>query len=456
MQEREKINRRDAIKVMGVGGTLLLGASRSEAADEKKILSRPASHKKSRIVIVGGGTAGMIAAARARRAAPNAQIVIIAPNDIHLYQSGQLFVAAGLAKSAENMRKTTELLPDGVRWIKDLVTAFNPQKNSVETEKNGDVRYDLLIVAPGSVYRYEAIEGISAASIGKEGVFSCYLNDTIEGSAKGAELSEALFKEMLKKAEKSTKPLQVLFCEPDTPVKGVGTSLSLLALYQHFVQKKKLSHKIFFRYLTPKKQMLPNAAFDAVLKKEFSRHKNVEIIYGHTLKAVDTASKKATIATENEGSMEMEYDYLHITPPLHAPEVVQNSALAIGEGAQKGWMKADPRTLRHPDFPNIFGLGDVIGLDYAKSGGAAQHQGIILQDNIAAALEGDRLEYFYDGYTVAPVVTRYGKVLLAEYNTKKALPTFVLDPYEPRMLWWGLQRYFMPWAYFNLLMHGMM
>jgi sulfide:quinone oxidoreductase len=455
MQERREMNRRDAIKVMGAGGTLLLGVS-GRAADEKKILSRPASHKRARIAVVGGGTAGMIAAARVRRAAPNAQIVLIAPNDIHLYQSGQLFVAAGLAKSAENMRKTTELLPDGVTWIKDKGSAFNPHKNSVETEKNGEIAYDLLVAAPGSVYDYEAIEGISAASIGKEGVFSCYLNDTIRGSAKGAEVSEALFKEMLKKAEKSTKPLQVLFCEPDTPVKGAGTALSLLALYRHFAQKKKLSHKIVFRFLTPKNRLLPDSAFDEVLKKEFSRHKNIQITYGHTLKAVDTASKKATFATKTGGSVKMTYDYLHITPPLRAPEVMRNSALAVAEGAQKGWMKVDPRTLRHPEFSNIFGLGDVIGLDYAKSGGAAQHQGIILQDNIAAALEGDKLEYFYDGYTVAPVVTKYGKVLLAEYNSKKALPTFVLDPYEPRMLWWGLQRYFMPWAYFNLLMHGMM
>jgi len=85
------MSRRDALKVMGLtgGAAMMMGAPTSAQAG-------PSSDKKAKIVIVGGGAGGIMAAARLRRAATNAEITIIAPNDIHLYQPGQVFMAAGL------------------------------------------------------------------------------------------------------------------------------------------------------------------------------------------------------------------------------------------------------------------------------------------------------------------------------------------------------------------------
>ncbi len=458
MKKYQKLNRREALKLMAAGSTLAgsgLYARTDVLSAKGAALTHPASHKHARIVIAGGGTAGIIAAARTRRAAPNAEITLISPNEKHLYQSGALFRAAGLMSEHEMVRDTSSFFPDNVRWLQEKVTAFDPQKSIVESEKSGKIPYDVLIVALGCAYDYGAIEGMDAEKVGRDGVLSIYLNDTIEGSAKGAELSHALFQKLQGDVVTATKPLEVLFCEPDTPIKGKGSALSLMMLYLDLLKKKGGSQKVRFTYVTPSSQLLDEKEFDEALKKILKKHRNVEILYGHTLQKLDTASKKATLVSGDK-SVERGYDYIHITPPMHAHPLVRDSALAVADGPQKGWMDVDPATLRHRKYENIFGLGDVIALDYAKSGGAVQHQGIILQDNIAAALEEDKLTYHYDGYTVAPVVTAYGKVLLAEYNSQKALPTFFLDPYEPRVIWWWLQRYFMPWAYFNLLMRGMM
>ena len=456
MRTNFEIERREALKRIGVGGGLLLGGGVSlEAHEQETLLSHPSTKKHARIVVIGAGTAGMIAAARIRRAAPNAQIVMIAPDTIHRYQSGALFVAAGMATSAEYRRPTDSLLPDGVEWLRERVVAFDPANNMLTAEKSGKVVYDILVVTLGAEYDYEAIEGLHADMIGKEGIASIYMDDTVGGDARGADATRVLFEQIRSAAPAAGKPLKVLFSEPRTPIKGRGSALSLMMLYNHMLKREGAQGRVTFDYMTAHTRLLELEAFDGVLKKELKKHINIEAAYGKELVAVDAGAKKATFV-HNGAKEEIAYDLLHVTPPLRAPQVMRDSPLAVQDGVQKGWMAVDPATLRHPDYGNVFGLGDVIALPYAKSGGAAQHQGIILQDNIAAALEGEKLTFHYDGYTVSPVVTAYGKVLLAEYNTQNALPTFFLNPYEPRVAWWLLQRYFMPWAYFNLLMRGMM
>ncbi len=454
MKQDGNLNRREALKLLGIGSGLLFGSD-AMSAENKVLLSRPASHKKARVVIAGGGTAGMIAAARARRAAPNAQIILISPNENHLYQSGQLFVAAGLERQEKYIRKTADLVPDNVTWLKEKVISFDPEQNSLQTQKSGKVVYDLLIVALGAEYDYGTIEGLSSDMIGKEGIASVYLNDTLKGTARGGSASYSVLSEMVRDAKSAKTPLKVLFTEPSSSIKGEGISLSLLLLYKSFLEKESVDKNVHFTFAKAGKTLLPAVSFDNALKKELKKHKNIDTLYDHDLVKIDSAKKTAYFKKDAD-QIEMEYDYIHIVPPLRAPEVVRKSLLAVQEGAQKGWMQIDEKRLRHKKYQNVFGIGDVTNLPNSKSGGAAQHQGIILQDNIAAALEGETLEYFYDGYTVSPVVTSYGKVLLAEYNAKKPLATFMFNPYKPRVIWWWLQRYFMPWAYFNLLMRGMM
>ena len=107
-------------------------------------------------------------------------------------------------------------------------------------------------------------------------------------------------------------------------------------------------------------------------------------------------------------------------------------------------------------YKNIFGIGDILGIPLAKTGGSAQVQGVVLQDNVTAAIENKKFPQKYNGYTVSPVKLKYGEVLLAEFNKKKALPTFWLDPYKPRWIWWELDLHVMRYAYFSLMMRGMM
>ena len=449
MQRVETMNRREALKLLGISGMGLMGSNLS--AETK--LSMPSSKKHARIVIAGGGTAGMIAAARVRRAAPNARIIMISPNIRHLYQSGQLWVAAGLSDGSDYVRKTTDLLPDGVTWLRESVTAFDPDHNSVTASKSGKVVYDILIVALGAAYDYESIEGLDTSMIGKEGIASVYYNDTIKGEAQGGFLSRGVFAKLQEEARR--RHVEFLCTEPDTPVKGEGTTLSLLFLGNDRLHQHGVNKRVRFTLAKAGEELFASPLFRKRLQKEVERYDNIRQAYGFSLRAIDIGAKKARFNTP-DGTHEMPYDFIHIVPPHRAPKVLADSPLAVQEGKERGWMANDGKNLRHPKYKNVFGIGDILAGTPGKSGGAAQHQGIILQDNIAAALEEKSLPYSYDGYTVAPIITKEGKILMAEYNSRKVLPTLPLDPMESRKFWWYFQKDFMPWLYFNMLMRGMM
>ncbi len=453
------MERRDALKFMGMSSAALL-AGGSTSASAKTKLSTFASRKEASIVIVGGGTGGMTVAARLRRSAPNAKITLIAPNEMHLYQSGQVFVAAGEYSEFDNKRPTSELLPDNVTWLKDKVTAFDPDNNRVETAEHGKISYDYLVVALGCEYDYSAVEGLTADDIGKQGIASVYMNDLNEGTSEGAIVSRMWMKAIRRKAERTE--VKVLFADPDTPVKGEGVSLSMLFLANDMLKGnglktkgKDLHNNVKFTLTKADKMLFPSAKIDAALKRTMKKTDNVSVSYDYILKRIDKEKKVAVYANGDE-EVNIGYDYLHITPSMKAPQVVRDSLLAVQEGQHKGWLDVDEKTLRHPKYRNVFGLGDVVGLSSGKSGGAVREQAIVLQDNIAATMEGKVEPMSYEGYSVSPIKTRYGRVMLAEYTPKGLAPIFPLDPTTPRWIWWEMDLYLMRQAYFDLMMRGMM
>ena len=456
--DMKEVSRRDTLKIMGIGGASLMLSS-SETSSAAVNLPAPSSKKKAKIVIVGGGTGGIMAAARLRRSAQKAEITLISPNSTHLYQSGQVYVAAGLYSEFDNKRPTKSLLPDGAKWLQEKVISFDPDNNKVKAEKSGDIKYDYLIIAMGCEYDYSAIEGLKISDIGKNGIASVYLNNVSNGEARGGIITRQWFKSIQRHASRGS--VKVLLADPDTPVKGEGASLDMLFLCNDYVggngpkKFKDFRKNVQFTLTKPGSTLIGNQAIDKALKKIIKNEKNINALYGYTLKKIDQ-EKKTALFTKDGKEIEQNYNYIHITPPMNPPEVFSQSKIAFSEGKHKGWMEVDEKTLRHPKYKNVFGIGDILGLDTSKSGGAAREQAIIIQDNVAADMEGHALPISYSGYTVVPVRTNYGKLILAEYDRKGLAPTFPFDPTKPRWIWWEMDLHLIRAAYFQLMMRGMM
>ena len=151
------ISRREAFKLAGLGSVAyLMGGSEANAATELK-----ASEVSGKILIIGGGLAGISTAARLATRLSNPDITIVEPNPKSVsYQAGSTLLAAGLYTKADVDYNTKDFLPSGVTLLKDKAIDFNPEANKVALESGETLTYDFLIVAAGITLDFKAIKGL--------------------------------------------------------------------------------------------------------------------------------------------------------------------------------------------------------------------------------------------------------------------------------------------------------
>lgn len=123
---------------------------------------------------------------------------------------------------------------------------------------------------------------------------------------------------------------------------------------------------------------------------------------------------------------------------MSAPDLIKSSTLANAAG----WVDVDKYTLQHPKYLNVFPIGDCSGLPTSKTGAAIRKQAPVLVKNLISTIGGLPLEAKYDGYTSCPLVTGYGKLVLAEFDCEgKPQETFLFDQSKERLSMYLLKAY---------------
>src|SRR3989338_5061040 len=447
IEAHKGLSRRDALKMMAlspVAASVLAGSAVATPVHAS------ASDAVGKIVIVGGGSGALMTLSRLRRALSKPDITIIAPNEKHVYQPGQIFVAAGEYEPEDIIFDNTGYIGDDVTWIKDEVATFDPDNNKLTTKMGTIVDYDYLVVAAGVEYHYEQIEGLSVDMLGKHGIASVYQSDLAAGTAEGATITRDWFK-ALHEAAKTSKP-RVICTQPSTPLKCGGAPQKILYLSDDYLKRDNLDADFIFATAGEKLFSLPE--IDAAIQKVQKGYGNITNKFGHELIRIDAEKKVATFhhtyqvqgeydkefeeyeMIDKEEEVTLEYDFIHISPPTAAVDAVANSLLGWQKGTAKGWLEGDRETLQHRRYKNVFGIGDVCGIPVGKTGGSARHQGPIVVGNLISVMEKKELSLKFDGYTVCPLKTSYGEIIMAEFNYDGLAPSFPLDPAKPRWVWW--------------------
>ncbi|HEX5328845.1 NAD(P)/FAD-dependent oxidoreductase [Sulfuricurvum sp.] len=467
IKEHEGLSRRDALKMMAlspIAASVLAGTAAPATAQAAS------SNAVGKIVIVGGGSGALMVLARLRRALTNPDITIIAPNEKHVYQPGQIFVAAGEYDPEDIIFDNTGYIGDDVTWIKDEAATFDPDNNKITTKKGTVVGYDYLVVATGVQYHYEQIEGLTADMLGQNGIASVYQSDLAAGTAEGGTITHEWFK-ALKEAAKTSKP-RVICTQPSTPLKCGGAPQKILYLADDFLKRDKLTADFTFATAGEKLFALPE--IEAALDKVQKGYGNITNKFGHELIRIDAEKKIATFhhtyqvkgefdkdlgeydMIDKEEDVDVAYDFIHISPPTAAVDAVANSMLGWQKGTAKGWLEVDRETLQHRRYKNVFGIGDVCGIPIGKTGGSARHQGPIVVGNLISVMEKKEPALKFDGYTVCPLKVSYGKIIMAEFNYDGLAPSFPLDPAQPRWVWWAFDLYMLQPMYRYLMLNGLM
>ena len=465
----EMLSRRDALKLMGISPVAagVLASSASGAVSRAE-----ASDAKGKIVIVGGGAGGIMALAHLHAALSNPDITIIAPNELHIYQPGQVFEAAGLYRHEELVKPNSSFIPDDVHWIKDEVASFDPDNNSLTTRNGEAVTYDYLVVAAGINYHYDRIKGLKEEDIGTNGIASVYLNNMEKGTTEGGSITWEWFNALRDAAALGKKP-RVIYTQPNTPIKCGGAPQKILYLSADYLKKEALSAD--YTFATNSSGLFGQKPIADSLAEVQKRYDTITNKFNHNLVAVNVRDKVATFehTYEVQGAydtdleeyemitkkelVEMAYDFIHIVPPMGPAKAVAESTLGWQKGSAKGWLEVDRATLQHRRYSNVFGIGDICGIPLGKTGGSARHHAPIVAGNLIAQMEGKALKEKFDGYTVCPLKTGYGQIIMAEFNYDGLAPSIsFLAPEKPRWIWWAFDLYMLKPMYWYLMLRGFM
>ena len=464
------ISRRDALKVMGLSGAFLLGNEELEANS-----SLHASDVKAKILIIGGGLAGISTAARLTNSLSNPDITLVEPNNKSVsYQPGNTFIGAGIYAKKDVEYNISDFLPKGVTLIKAKAIGFDPENNKVSLSNGETLSYDFLVIAAGLVLDFKQIKGLEElgemyTAQDSEKIVN-FFKDTGASTIYNTDAAVVTWENMQKVIEdaKNGKKVNAIFSHPNGAIKCGGAPKKIMYLMNSRLNEVSAEARanVDMTFYADSGKMFGIKEYEEAIVKQFAA-RDMKYKLSHNLKEVNIKDKVATFdhfwqekgeydSDLEEYSMitkhttvEVPYDFMHITPPMIAAPEIGNSDIGSG----KGWVPVNKETLQHVKYANIFSLGDIAAIPLGKTGGSVRKQYKVLVDNLISTMEGKELKSKYDGYTVCPIITDIGKVMLAEFNwTMKPTPSFPLDPTQERYIWWLLKAYILkPMTQYGML-----
>jgi sulfide:quinone oxidoreductase len=392
-------------------------------------------NKSPKVVIVGGGTSGIVVGAQLNKAGVK-NITIIEPNEYHYFQPGFTLVTSGLMKKERARRKLKDVIPRKSTWIHDAVIGFSPGNNEVITEKSGPIKYDYLVVAAGLDHEWNAIKGLPE-NLGMYGIATNYTYDHLDNS---------------KDAVDSFAGGVSLFVQPNNTIQ-LANPQKIMFLLDDIWKKKRVPHSTTL--YTPHDEIQGSPYYEGALT-DLCTNKGIDRRFHHSLLEVNGREKYAVFKDmRDNNNYTVPFNFIHVIPPLAPRKFIKNSILADADGM----VKVDNETLIHPDFPNILSLGDCSSLPVPKTCSAVSVQAPILVHNLVNLIGGGKSEMKrYEGYASIPILTEtgpLGKALLCEYGYGfTPHQCFLKDQRQQTIVGYYLKSFLIPYIYWYGLLTG--
>jgi sulfide:quinone oxidoreductase len=352
------------------------------------------SSQPKKLVILGGGTGGTLAANRIRKSFNDSdlQIDVVDQDNQHIYQPGLLFVPFGLADPDEIQRPRDRQLRKGINYHQSAIQSVDIEAESVELEDGLVLSYDVLLVATGSVLQPEETEGLGGPGW-LENVFTFY---DMEGATALAQKLETF--------ESGRLVINIV----DMPIKCPVAPLEFAFLADWYFTERGVRDDITITYVTPLDGAFTKPTASATLASLLDE-KNIEIVTEFNTGEVDGERRKLIGYDDTE----IPFD-LAVVIPLHGGAAYIEESPGLGD--ELGFIPTDNSTLQSLVKPNIFVLGDAADVPASKAGSVTHFEGEVLVANIESFLAGQPLEASFDGHANCFIETGFSKALLIDFN----------------------------------------
>jgi len=328
--------------------------------------------------------------------------------------------------------------PPGVHWVQEACQTFDPERNTITLSGGEQLEYEVLIVAAGLQQNFDKIKGLRE-TLGKNGVASIY----------SYEFSPVVWQNILK-----TSRGTALFTNPATAVNCGGAPQKIAYLAESAWRSAGVRNQIDIKYFTPSPGVFACPYYCKALDKIMAE-KGIQANVKTNLVEVDGENQLATFERGDGEIFTQKFDFLHVTPPMSAPNFLQDSGLTNASG----FVDVDKETCQHSRYPNVFALGDCSSLPTSKTYSGISGQAPVVVHNVQSMLRSKPSEAnaVYDGYTACPILTGDSKLMLAEFSgyTMEPAPTFwPLDQRVPRWLFYFMKRFVFERVYWHLMPIG--
>jgi sulfide:quinone oxidoreductase len=392
----------------------------------------------NRLVVLGGGTAGTMAANRLRkRLEPSSwKITVVDKDDSHIYQPGQLFIPFGIYRASDLVKPRRRFIGEGIELVFGEIDGVDTDAGRVVLADERELPYDYLVIATGARPRPDQTEGMAGSEFRKS-VHEFY---TYEGAVALAD--------KLADWEGGRMVVHVV----DMPIKCPVAPLEFTFLADAFFAERGMRDRVEIVYATPLE--------GAFTKPVASRHlgaileeRKVTIEGDFATERVDPDNKTLVSFDERE----IPFDLLVTVPLNMGADYIARSGL----GDDLNFVPVDKRTLLSKAHDNIFAIGDASDIPTSKAGSVAHFSVELFEDNFVDHVHGRPMTRPFDGHANCFIASGHGKGLLIDFNYdteplpgKYPLPG--LGPFsllrESEANYWG--KMIFRWVYWNLLLPG--
>jgi sulfide dehydrogenase [flavocytochrome c] flavoprotein subunit len=349
-----------------------------------------------RVVVVGGGYGGTIAAKYIRMMDKSIEVVMIERNDHFVSCPFSNLYIGGIIKDLNPLTIKYDKLASnhGVKVVQAEVTAIDPAAKTVTTSK-GTVSYDRLVISPGIDFRLEEMKGYDAAAMEKmphawkAGPQTVLLRKQLEAMKDGGTMV-------------MTVPLSPYRCPP-----GPYERASMVA---HYLKANKPKSKIVVLDANP-----DITSKGGLFKKGWKDNYEGIIDYRPAKKVTEVDAKAMAVMVE--GLEEVKGDVINVIPPQRAGQIAVAAGLV---GDDKNWCPVNATTFESTKQAGIHVIGDAcVAGAMPKSGYSANSEAKICAMNIVAQMNGKELTEMSGINTCYSYITDKEAVSVAAVYTVK-------------------------------------
>jgi sulfide:quinone oxidoreductase len=314
--------------------------------------------KRKRIVILGGGCGGVVAATHlGRKLGADHDVILIDRRADHIFMPAFLFIMLGKRQPRDISRSLKHIEKRNVQVFQSEIFGIDPTRQEVSVQ-NEKIHYDYLIVSLGLQTRPDLVPGFAESSQHPWEMESAVrLRDSLAAFGSG----------------------RVVVGVPLGPYRCPPAPYEAQWLLDGYFRQRGIRERVEIEYFTREAEPTGEAHDPTVWMDAESKRRGIKQNYEFIVRSIDPKRK----VVQGLYNYKLSYDLLVMVPPHRPAQVLLDSGLADTETG----IRVDYDTLQ-TKWDNVYAIGDCADMPASKAGGVAHQEADVLANNLAVQITG--------------------------------------------------------------------